>query len=935
MDFFYKYFGEDNHISEATNEMHVRCPFPHKDPQTGETYKESNASAHINLDRSVYHCKVCGESHSEASFMSKVNNIKYKEAMQLLDMMEANGYQDHWSNLQENLNKSESAMNLLDSLGLMQVADSLRIGYEGSGISFPVFVNGVLLASCRYNPTSKPKAKLSKGAKNLIFPYDLWVEDERPTLLCAGFKDASIARVFNYNAITFTHGENSFPKLFKYQFNGKKVYITYDNDAAGKEGAIKAATFIKQVGGDPYIVDLSSVCTEKGEDIHDFFMKYRKSSADLDKLIEQTEPFNDEQYEKERNKHFPLVKLEESTQGKYHNRIVSSRVAVTAKWEQAFRVPEVIEFIKFIEPTKACTMEENEKRTLTIDEDNIQDILYLCDSGLKEDQIRKNLKKLAKIPNNEKGVAIVEKSYVNVFKALITDDVVSETIDMADSAYNPTELVAFTLEQSLSSGEKARIFYKPVSHPLQAQQVVAVVTAIEESDIAIKNFQVTDDVVESLKVFQVKDGETVNSKMKEIAERVKAIAGPETLPQLAWATDLFYHTPLRFNWLDRTERAYLDAMVIGESRTGKSQTAKKLLETYELGVFTALKTATKAGLIGGSDQTAGGYKTKLGVIPRNHKGALIMEEFSGASQDLISQLTDIRSSNMVRMERVNGSTTAPAMVRMLSLSNVRKGPNGEVTPLREHPSGVDVVTRLIGAAEDIGRYDFFLLVDKPDEYIDPNTKVELEAFPKESYLNRVRWIWSRTAEQIVLNEAVREYIIEASNKLNRDYDSHINFFGPETWKKLSRLAIATAAMVCSIDETGQNLIVLPEHVDWAKKFLVACYDNDLFNLKTYVDDERKYTTCPQTSVVALQGIYTQHKTLVLQLEKGTDFSQTQLKAIAGLDNTDFNKVFNRLSECYFIKFSRTGERIAPTGRFRKALKKLKRNEYMAQIGSET
>lgn len=935
MNFFYRYFGDNNYTSESTNEMHVRCPFPHKDPETGETYIEKHASAHINTEKDVFHCKVCGESHSEASFMAKVNKIKYSEALRIIEEMEENGFEDNWTQKQENLNKSPTALNLVKSLGLANVFDELRIGYEGAGISFPVFMNGVLLATCRYDPKSERKALLSRGAKSFIFPYDLWVEDDRPTLLCAGFKDAAIARAYNFNSITFTHGENSFPKMFKYQFKGRKVFIAYDNDAAGKEGAIKAATFIKEVGGDPFIVDLSTVCTEKGEDIHDFFMKYRKTSDDLRKLMEEAPVFDDELYEKERNKHYPLVQLEESTQGKYHNRVVSSRVAVTAKWEQSYRVPEVVEFVKFTEPSKTDVMDKGEKRVLTIEEDNIQDVLYLCDSGLKEDQIKKNLKKLAKIPVNEKGVAVKYKSYVNVFKAMVTDDITSQSIsNMTDSAFKPMELIAYSLERSLNPGEKARIFYKPVAHPLQAQQVVSVVTAIEESDIAIKNFKVTEEVLESLKVFQPEQEESVKDKMHDMMERAKALAGPETRPELAWAVDLFYHTPLQFKWNDRLERGYLDAMIIGESRTGKSQTAKKLMETYELGMFTSLKTATKAGIIGGSDQTAGGYKTKLGVIPRNHKGALIMEEFSGASHELIGQLTDIRSSNMVRLERVNGTTTAPAMVRMLSLSNVRKGYNGENIPIREHPSGVDVVSKLIGTAEDIGRYDFFLLVDKPKEYTDPNTKVEKEAYPKESYLNRVRWIWSRSADQIILDEATREYIVEASNKLNRDYDCHINFFGPEAWKKLTRVSIAVAAMLCSVDETGQKLIVKPDHVDWAKNFLIACYGNELFNLKSYVEEERKYTTCPQSSVVALQGMYNQHKTLILQLSKGADFSQSQIRAISGLDNTDFNKVFNRLSECYFVKYSRSGERIMPTERFRRALKQIKTNEYMAQIGSE-
>jgi hypothetical protein len=78
----------------------------------------------------------------------------------------------------------------------------------------------------------------------------------------------------------------------------------------------------------------------------------------------------------------------------------------------------------------------------------------------------------------------------------------------------------------------------------------------------------------------------------------------------------------------RKERAYLEPMIVGESRTHKSATSKGLMKVYELGAFIALQNATVAGLIGGSQaSSSGGYKTRLGVIPRNHKGAVVLEEF--------------------------------------------------------------------------------------------------------------------------------------------------------------------------------------------------------------------------------------------------------------------------------------------------------------------
>lgn len=918
MSYFLKYFGENNYVSDQ-REMFVKCPFPHTDPDTGIEYFETRPSAHVNLDKNVYHCKVCKSQHSEVSFYAAINQVSYRQALELIDLSDKTV--DTWTQNEELLEKSEAPKKLIRDFGWENIYKDLRLGYEGAGISFPIFMNDVFMGSCRYVPEGNPKTKLSKGIKNLIFPYDLW-DREKETLLVAGFKDCATARSYGYNAITFTHGEGSLPKLFKNVFKGKKIYIIYDNDPAGKQGAIKTAIFIRESGGFPYIVDLSIVCAEHGEDIHDFFKKYKKGTKDLDKLLQETEPFNDETYEIERNKEYPLVKLEEATKGKYHNQVISSRVVVTAKWDHAYQVPEYVEFVKLTEPSKNCVMKKDEKRVFALDEENIKDLLYLTEN---EDKLKANLKRLVRIPKNEMGVSMQILSRVNVFQAAVVDD-----ISINDPEYKPFELIVYTIGDSLSSGDKSRIFYKAVPHPLQEQRVVGLVTRTEQSDIAISNFKVTESVKDSLKVFQT---DNVKEKMKENAERLKAIAGVETLPQIAWTVDLFYNTPLEFMWHDRKERAYLDVMMIGESRTGKSQTAKKLMELYELGVFTSLKTASKAGLIGGSDPSLGGYKTKLGVLPRNHRGAVIMEEFSGASKDLISSLTDIRSSNMVRIDRVNGTTVAPAMVRMLSISNQRKNSQGETIPLRQQSSGVEVVTNLIGASEDIGRYDFFILIDKADEYISPNLKAELEPFPKESYLNRVRWIWSRKPEQIQIDDNVKEYIVHVSNKLNQKYDCHINFFGVETWKKLTRLAIATAA-ICVSTEDFETLQVNIDHVEWAKNFLIACYDNDLFNLKSYVDNERKYTECPETSVAVLQGLYHTNKNLIISLSRGTEFSQRQLQALSGLDNKEFHRIMSTFAEAYFIRYSRTGERIIPTERFRKAFRQLNNKEHMQRVGQE-
>jgi hypothetical protein len=460
--------------------------------------------------------------------------------------------------------------------------------------------------------------------------------------------------------------------------------------------------------------------------------------------------------------------------------------------------------------------------------------------------------------------------------------------------------------------------------------MIGVITKLEESDNSINSFHTNDKVLDSLKVFQVQKGQTVSSKMDELYERSKGIIGPFARKEVVWATELFYHTPLDFYFNNRLERGYLDVMIIGPERSGKSEAAKHLMRTYELGLIASLKTTTVAGLMGGSDQTAGGWKTKLGLLPRNHKGAIIMEEFSGGGQDLVSKLTEVRSSNRVRLNRVNGSIDVPAKVRMLSISNVAKDSNGNTLPIRNYPNGIKVILDLVGTAEDIARYDFFLILDEPntEDYISPLEEIESEPFDKSAYQNRVRWIWSRKPEQLQMDRLVLEYIVECAVELNKLYNSHIKLFGPEAWKKLTRIAIACAALVCSTED-GENLIVTKEHVDWAKEFMVSLYDNKLFKLKEYVDGQRKLSECDADAIHALQGIYNTHFILLKHLEMSTDLNARELQMVSGLDAKEFNPLLNKLVRLGFVQF---GTRIIPTQRFRQAMNRIDEQPYMNKLG---
>lgn len=915
MEFFKKYFKLDDTIHLMGNgEYNVPCPFPHKD-HAGNEYIEKNPSAHINPEYSVFHCKSCGSGLSEAAFLQKMEGIDYKDALITLSLLEKSP-SSNWENRIINLKSSAVMMKQVEELGLLEAIDMLQLGFNGDGIDFPVYMYGEVLDIRNYKPSRAPKVIGTKGSKNLIIPFDLWREDKRPTILVAGEKDMAIARVKGFNAITFTGGEGSFPKLFKHSFKDRDIYIVYDNDAAGREGAQKAAHFIREAGGNPYIVTGHYVvCSEKGEDVWDFFMKYGKTAQDLQTILDSTNVADPKILASIREKINPLIRVGQSAKGVYVNKkFVRSKVTVLSIYEDMFSVPDYVIFEKTFEDDKSF-LRKGETVEWSLDDSNIQNLLYLMDGKVSEKAQKSALKVICGLDPAEIGIKMKVLSSVEVYKSVITD-----VIDTSTDESVTSELILYSIKHRLEAGKQYEIQFKPVTHPTDGQRVVGIMNKVEESSTAIEQFQVTERVKQTLDVFKQGDM-TVMEKMNEIFERSKGFIGVEARKEVSWATDMFYHTPLDFKIGRRIERAYLDVMIIGDPRTMKSQTAKKMREMYELGTITSLKTASVAGLIGGSDKVqGGGFKTKVGLIPQSHKGAIIMEEFSGGGRQLVSQLTEIRSSGRVRITRVNGVTDVPARVRMLSISNpATKG--GLSLSINQYPSGVKVILDLIGASEDIARYDFFLLVDEPKHYTSPLDMFDLEPYEKEAYMNRVRWVWSRTAEQVEIDRPIAEYLMKNAELLNEDFDCHVKFFGAEAWKKLLRVAIAVAGMLVSTDENYERIIVTREHIDFATKFMVALYNNQVFKLKGYVDNERAYTVCNDSDIAALQKIYTNHAPTLREMEISVDLTQKQLQLVSGLDMREFADLVSRLGASKFIQWQ--GERIVPTGKFRQAMKNMK------------
>lgn len=925
-NFFEYYFSEYDFEKKETA---VCCPFPHH-TESGVEYQETIPSAHINLDKGVFHCKVCEKGLSEVSFISEILGCKYEAASKIASLYRDVENLHSWNQLKLNPRTKE----ICNELGISnEVIEELHLKTENreEDIAFPVLMYGKVVDVRNYSPYNRAAKIRSRAGSTtgMVIPFDLWINTNPHTwtIICAGEKDMAVARSNGFNAITLTGGEKALPKILK-PFKNRRVAICYDHDEAGIEGAKSVAAAILPYAAEVRIcTGFHEVCKEHGEDITDFFTKYKKTKRDLQKYIINSPVFTPEEAAVVSKVTHPFVTLLEASQPKYIGRVVQSNIQVVATYEKAMPVPTTIHAVKLNTngDDKYNLMQQGETRDWELCDKTCQDVLKLVDNNFTEQQIRDNTREILGITKIERDVKIERPTKETVYQCNVTD-----LFEVTTKNPQTIEFVAYVIGKRLESGKKYCITYKLTPHPFKGQQLTMIILDATEAADSITDFHLTEDNKKMLD--QVKNMEgNVHDKVETLSEMAKSYIGYDGYNKLIKAIDLSFHAALQFNFNGNTERGTLDTLIVTESRIGKSSTAEALQKLYSLGTFVSLAggNATIAGIIGGSNKVNGSYQTRAGLLPMNHRGLVIFEELAKCDKDLVKALTDTRSSGSVKITRVSGDLQLPALVRMITLSNV-KSSSKNIQPIASYPNGITILVDLIGAPEDIARYDLMLVMGETgNRIIDPNWR-PITPFEPDVYKTKIRWVWSRNPDQIIITRDVVEYIFKKCNELNSKYDSHIKIFGTEAWKKVARLATAIAGYVVSTDDTYEKIIVTTECVDEAVDYLISCYDNNTFKLKEYVDNERRYGDIDDDGIKLLQDIYNQSPMTIRQLSVLDKTNRMNLISATGLDNDMYNKLMNRLVQGAFVKFD--GYDIVPTERFRKGFGLIDKSGNIVRLG---
>jgi len=854
--------------SAGADEVLVRCPYHHPD---------NNPSCSINLVTRLFNCHACKVGGDIISFIARA--AEQPRILVAEQLSREYGLTSGIPNLaiqtyEADLQKAAHLLKELYARGLTdEHIRKYRLGALNNRIAIPIYdAHGSCVNIRKYLPGAiRNKFQNLKGkGQNRLYPIEQLSFDK--IIICGGeIKAIATAERLNasgYGAISTTAGEGSWADEFNQALAGKEVFVCFDIDGAGIEATNSLSARLMGVASIcKYIrLPLSQKDYPTG-DISNYWALGNKPSdfielinsapkwepiGSVDGIDTPSEPLV-----------IPLTQLTSNVA-----KLVQTDAVITAQVDTAYAVPKDV----------LCTCKRNAPYCFAcpIFRKPVAESVIMCvpeDSpailsmvGAAQHKMRPATLSALKMPNC-KSVKFKPLSWYKVDEVRLTP-----SLDMNEN--NFTMLPAFIVNKGVSLNETYRLIGRSYPHP-KNQQSVFLVKETEERQDTLSSFAPTLEELEELKVFQPAASSVVGieAKLTELYLDLESNVTHIYLRRhLHLIVDLAYHSVLNINFDDKLIKGWLEVLVLGDSSQGKSETTTRLQEHYGLGERVECKNATVAGLLGGCIHSGTKWLISWGVIPTHDRRLVILEELKGASVEIISKLTDMRSSGIAEIPKIEKRRTN-ARTRLIALSNPRRE-----APLSDYTFGIEAIKELIGSLEDIRRFDFSLLVSSQQINVGElnaiiSNKPLVEHKHRSDLCHRlVLWAWTRLPEQVIFEDI--KIINNCAVRLCEQFSEELPLVDKGSMRyKLARLATALACRLFSCTPDMQSVIVRKEHVEYIYNLIVNIYGSNLFGYLDFTQAIKAHSELKDPEKIKARLCNTSHpKEFVTRLLNTSEFT---------------------------------------------------------------
>jgi hypothetical protein len=808
-----------------------------------------------------------------------------------------------------------------------------QLGWDGERVTIPIYDEfNTLVNFRRYKWNSQEDQwKLlnfvddrgnTYGEVRIFGLENLINENIESIVWSEGETDRIINEQYGFPTACATSGAGSWkPEWAKYFRNKKRVYLVQDNDDAGRNAANKIAEKLCRVT-EVYIVDWPEGFPHKG-DITDFYTKNNLISEDFQAMLDAAPRYNDpligaslaEEVEAKD------VHLADSAQATLHGKRLQIPIMISGKDTTPYIAPRNIRAYcgdaadsdkKLCQSCKMCESAGEMRRELTAHD--------------------KDLMKLIKVTEKQQEAAIVDLLGINArcpaFDITVEDYMNIEELRMipkAEANFGFAKDHEYVVRNGYYIGNalKANKRYTMVGYmypdPQSQYATYMFDKAFPEKDL-ISDFDMSEDVYDQLKIFQVQEGQTVEDKFNEIHKDLERnVTYVWERRDVAIAVDLIYHTALHFYFQKQfVKRGWGELLIIGDSGQAKSTLVERLMAHYQLGDMHSGESSKRTGLVYSIQQNNKRWFLVWGAFPLNDGGLITLDELSGVSEDDLAVMSDVRSSGIAKSTGVITAETT-ARTRAIYISNPRNG-----RPLNTETHGVNAVLKLFGKTEDVRRLDMAMAVASGD--VDPeivNKAVDdmpesVHVYDSELCNVRVMWAWSRRTDQIKFSDEATTAILKHATVMGRKYSSKVPIVEAADQRiKIARLAVAAAACVFSTDD-GTNVLVNVDHVDYVVKFMDRIYSTKSMGYDKLSDIDRVQSDASMDNIdVLLQKFMlipmSDHNELVDILYGLPYFSRNTLEDYTGLQRDDLKMLLKFLTNNHLVEKVRGDYRRYPLG----------------------
>jgi len=638
--------------------------------------------------------------------------------------------------------------------------------------------------------------------------------------LLEGEPDVIMATQDGINCVTLTGGAGAWKALDHERLRvlqGKDVIICLDNDKAGQEAARVLSEHLTAVG----VHSLKNVKVPQGKDVTDYFLKHGGSAQSLKQYATGTDYLI-----KPTKRNVLTMPLSETSQAKHIGKYVSTNVIISGKAEAPQAIPSRLRLTcGSAELCAHCPCKDTGagEHHVSTEDPHVLDWLYVRDYSTKvKEELR--LGKSCKLHAEVEDWQNLEQ--VTLIPALSTSR------NQDEGAY--TTRRGYFIGHGIESNQTYTLLAMPTVHPKTKDSVLLISKADGTYD-SVDSFSLTAPEFAQLKELFSDDPATIiNDVCKMMAYNHTHIYGRGDVHA---AVDIVFHSPRNFTFGGvAVPKGSMELLIFGDTRCGKGQVAEGLTSFYDLGQVVSGENASFMGLCGGAQKAGDNFQLSWGAIPINHGRLVVIDEFSGLSDDVLGRLSRVRSEGVAEINKGGINTRTRANTRLIWIANPRQG-----REVNSYPTGVSAIMDLIGANEDVARFDLALVVKKGEVDIAVINRQQQQQitskYTKENLRKVVLWAWSRKNEHIVFTREATEKILHSANELAEMYSATIPLIQGENARfKVAKIAAAIALRTFSTED-GVFCKVTERHAELAVRLIQSFYSKESMGYRQFSDIE--------------------------------------------------------------------------------------------------